>query len=286
MEKVKKNEFRKVPSMKIIKKRGYFPFTLIELLVVIAIISILAALLLPALGRAKAMGRRVVCASQLKQIGLSAQMYGSDNNSWIMPTSATGYGSRYNDQDWFFFMGQYLKVSGMDKYYPAGPNDVWNEADRWSNNILVCPDFKNRMSILGITRLWHRFLGGYGKNRRICPNETVEEECHGGPYGGNDWLSQRRSYGNFNAIVGTSGRISFGDCLGKDSSDYSGDLASMWQADELNDYCIDKFRHMDIGANFVYFDGHVGYLGFREIQSRAVNEGANSGSEYLFRTAP
>jgi prepilin-type N-terminal cleavage/methylation domain-containing protein len=56
-------------------------FTLIELLVVIAIIAILAALLLPALARAKQKGQQAVSLSQLKQIGLAFTMFLNDHDN-------------------------------------------------------------------------------------------------------------------------------------------------------------------------------------------------------------
>jgi prepilin-type N-terminal cleavage/methylation domain-containing protein/prepilin-type processing-associated H-X9-DG protein len=64
-------------------------FTLIELLVVIAIIAILAAMLLPALGRAKESGRRIACLNDLRQLGVAAYMYVNDNQGIYPPRSET-----------------------------------------------------------------------------------------------------------------------------------------------------------------------------------------------------
>jgi prepilin-type N-terminal cleavage/methylation domain-containing protein/prepilin-type processing-associated H-X9-DG protein len=64
-------------------------FTLIELLVVIAIIAILAAMLLPALSRAKETGRRIACTNNLRQLGLASQIYLGDNQGVYPPRDGT-----------------------------------------------------------------------------------------------------------------------------------------------------------------------------------------------------
>jgi prepilin-type N-terminal cleavage/methylation domain-containing protein len=110
--------------MKRISRNG---FTLIELLVVIAIIAILAALLLPALARAKESGNRSVCTSNLRQWAIALTMYLNDYSQDFpagkIPNGTPGGLSDYNEDDprWEDFTAFHASGAGDSVWYNALP---------------------------------------------------------------------------------------------------------------------------------------------------------------------
>src|ERR1039458_10351479 len=97
--------------------RGNRGFTLIELLVVIAIIAILAAMLLPALAKAKAKAQNTRCLNDLKQLGVANRMYCDDYNDHLAPPQWDGGNDAGAPQGWLYSMNP---QQGLPTGYAAG----------------------------------------------------------------------------------------------------------------------------------------------------------------------
>ena len=232
-------------------------FTLIELLVVIAIIAILAAMLLPALNKAKEKAREVSCKGNFKAIGQAVQLYAAENKDWL-PVSAVKAGDKLWNSGPNALHGQIRRYLGY--YLLSGYlGKVWDDYKVKPPKVFVCPSGDKDIPIYDSKYpmgnvVFHYAIGTVypGKQQldEFKPNFNGNpdiEQC----FGGRNYKKCRKPSENGIVFDGMPKNNDLGCSIGIASN------RALWIGPtETSGYPVIPFRH-NKAFNLLVADGHV-----------------------------